>query len=115
MNIKKIIIGIILCAIGQIFSFSQLQLSTKLGWDKKYLWLILLSSIPVTWIYVKSVKFVVDGFNGLLWPSRLLGFGVGIIIFTIMSYLIFKEPFTLKNMICLSLAFLIILTQLLMK
>ena len=93
----------------------QLQASVKFGWDKKYMWVLLLFSFPISWIYIKSVHFFIDGFDGLIWPSRLLGFGVGIIVFTLMSYLLFKEPFTLKNILCLSLAAIIILIQLYMK
>jgi len=115
MNIKNILIGIILCTFGQIASFMQLQASVKFGWDKKYILILLICSVPISWIYIKSVHFFIDGFDGLIWPSRLLGFGVGIIVFTTMSYFIFKEPFTLKNSLCLSLAAIIILIQLYMK
>jgi hypothetical protein len=115
MNIPKIIIGLILCTIGQIFSFMQLQASVKFGWDKRYMYLLLLVSVPISWIYIKSVNYFINGFDGLIWPSRILGFGVGIIVFTTMSYFIFKEPFTLKNGLSLLLAFVIILVQLYMK
>ena len=96
-------------------TFCQLQLSYKFGWDKKYIVLILLSSIPATFIYMKTIKYFIDGFDGLIWPSRLIGFGVGMFVFTLMSLIVFKEPLTLKTIISLILAILIILTQLLMK
>lgn len=115
MNIKDVVIGIGLCTIGQLCSFMQLQASVKFGWDKKYMLILLICSVPISWLYIKSVHFFIDGFDGMIWPSRLLGFGVGIIVFTTMSYFIFKEPLTLKNSLCLSLAAIILLIQLYMK
>jgi hypothetical protein len=40
-----------------------------------------------------------------MWPSRLIGFGIGVIVFTIMSYYMFKEPITPKTLTCLGLGF----------
>ena len=64
---------------------------------------------------MQSIQRLIDGFEGEMWPSRLIGFGVGVTIFTVMSYLLFKEPLTLKTLICLGLGTLIILIQLFWK
>ena len=58
---------------------------------------------------------MVAHFDGQLWPSRLLGFATGAIVFTIMSWMWFKEPLTLKTLICLGLALAIMGIQLFMK
>lgn len=107
--------GIFLGAISQIGSFLQLQGSIKYNWHEKYMWLIIVIGIPLTWISVKSANYLVQGFNGELWPGRLIGFGVGIIIFALLSHILFKEPLTLKTIICLILGFAIILIQILWK
>jgi multidrug transporter EmrE-like cation transporter len=57
----------------------------------------------------------VEAYNGEIWPSRLIGFGIGIIVFSLMSYFLFKEPFTAKTVVCLFLAVLIILVQVFWK
>ena len=90
--------------LGQIFSFMQLQGSIKYGWFQKYPILILLSSIPAAWFYINSVANLVAAFDGQLWPSRLIGFGIGIIVFVSLSILLFKEPMTAKTLVCLGLA-----------
>ena len=90
--------------LGQIFSFMQLQGSVKYGWFVKYPILILLSSIPAAWFYIKSVEHLVTAFDGQLWPSRLIGFGIGIIVFVSLSVILFKEPMTAKTLVCLGLA-----------
>lgn len=100
---------------GQIGSFLQLQGAIKYGWYEKYLWLILLSSVPISYLYIKAVNLYVDGFGGQIWPSRLIGFALGIMVFTIMSSILFKEHITLKTSICLILALTIVGVQLFWK
>ena len=65
--------------------------------------------------YIQSVNNFIQGFGGQIWPSRLIGFGVGVIVFTTLSHYIFKEPLDLKNAICLFLGFTIVLVQLFVK
>jgi multidrug transporter EmrE-like cation transporter len=62
-----------------------------------------------------SVNNFIQGFGGQIWPSRLVGFGVGVIVFTLMSHFLFKEQLDLKNGICLGLGLTIILVQLFVK
>jgi len=115
MDYQKILLGMLFGAIGQMGTFVQLQASYKYGWLEKYYWIVLLVSVPLGYFYIKSVGYFIQGFGGEIWPSRLLGFAVGIIVFTFMSYLLFKEPLNLKNTLCLGLGFLIILVQLFIK
>ena len=115
MNYGKLITGIIYGFLGQIFSFLQLQGAIKYNWHEKYMIIILGSSVPITWLYIKSVRFLVDGFNGQIWPSRLIGFSIGIVVFTLFSSILFKEDITLKTTICLILGVIILMVQLLMK
>lgn len=101
---NKLLLGILYGLVGQVLSFFQLQGSIKFGWYEKYPLVILLSGIPAMWFFVKSVECFVSEFNGELWPSRLIGFGIGIITFVILSWFLFKEPITIKTFLCLILA-----------
>jgi multidrug transporter EmrE-like cation transporter len=74
-----------------------------------------LMGIPLSLLYIQSVKHLVLHFEGQLWPSRLLGFAIGAIVFTAMSWMWFKEPLTLKTLVCLGLAVCIMLIQLFWK
>ena len=111
----NIIYGILFGLLGQIGSFMQLQGAMKLGWYPKYFWPVLLMSVPLSWFYIKSVEYFVTAFNGQLWPSRLIGFGLGIFVFSIMSHYLFKEPFTPKTIVCIGLGLTIIALQILWK
>ena len=101
---NKLLLGALYGVVGQVMSFMQLQGSIKYNWFAKYPVLVLLSSIPSAWFYIKSVESLVIWGDGQLWPSRLIGFGIGIIVFVTMSMLLFKEPITLKTLVCLALA-----------
>ena len=111
----NIIYGILFGLLGQIGSYLQLQGAMKLGWFPKYFWPVLLMSVPLSWFYIKSVEYFVTAFDGQLWPSRLIGFGLGIIVFSIMSHYLFKEPFTPKTLVCIGLGLTIIGIQILWK
>lgn len=115
MQNLHLIYGFIFGTLGQICYFLQLQGSAKWGWYDKYPYLILLSSIPAAWFTIQSVNNFINYFDGTLWPSRLLGFSIGIMVFTIMSYTLFKEPFTPKVVISMILSAMIMAVQIFMK
>jgi hypothetical protein len=112
---NRLLQGIFYGIFGQLLSFLQLQGSIKYGWFQKYPILVLLSALPSTWLYIKSVEHLVAWGDGQLWPSRLIGFGIGIIVFVTLSMILFKEPLTLKTLTCLMLAASILLVQIFWK
>ena len=112
MDILK---GIMYGFIAQVITFIQLQGNVKYNWYQKYPILVLGAAIPISWLFIKSVEHLVIAYNGEIWPSRLIGFAIGIITFVWMSYFLFKEPITLKTLICLGLGTLIILVQIFWK
>lgn len=101
---NKLFLGFITGLLAQIITFLQLQGGIKYSWFEKYPIATLTASIPISWLYLKSVGYFVDSFNGEIWPSRLIGFGIGIIVFALMSYYLFNEAISLKTFICLILA-----------
>jgi multidrug transporter EmrE-like cation transporter len=62
-----------------------------------------------------SVKNLILAFNGELWPSRLIGFVIGVFVYTIMSIYMFDEPLKTKTLVCLGLAGVILCIQLFWK
>lgn len=108
---NNLFFGVLYGLFGQIGSFLQLQGNVKYGWYEKHPYILLLMSIPISWLYIQSVKSLVLYFGGEIWQSRFIGFGIGIIVFSIMSSLLFKEPFTIKTLISILLAIIIILIQ----
>jgi hypothetical protein len=115
MVMLNLVYGVLYGIIGQILSFIQLQGGVKWGWTDKFGWALMLLGLPISWAFMKSVQNFILAFHGEQWPSRLLGFGIGVIIFSILSWILFKEGITLKTSICLFLALCIILVQILWK
>jgi len=101
--------------VAQIITFVQLQGNIKWGLLSKYPILTLLTSIPMAYLFMKSVEHFVVAYNGEIWPSRLIGFAIGIIVFALMSFLMFKEPITSKTLVCLVLSCCILGVQIFWK
>ena len=112
MNLIK---GILFGFVAQIFTFFQLQGQFKYEWAKNNTFLMACMGIPISLLFIYSVRYFTLAYDGQIWPSRLIGFGIGVIVFTGMSHFLFKEPITLKTLICLSLGIAIILIQLFWK
>jgi hypothetical protein len=64
---------------------------------------------------MESVKNIYLWSDGQLWPGRIIGFSIGILVFTIMSILLFGEGINSKTGICLFLSILILLIQIFWK
>ena len=114
-DLGKLFWGIIVGILAQVLTFFQLQGQLKYEFLKDNYWLTLLIGIPISMCFMFSVKNLVLSFNGEMWPSRLIGFSIGAIVFSLLSYFIFNEPINLKTGICLGLALLILIIQLFWK
>ena len=55
------------------------------------------------------------GFDGMLWPTRFVGFGAGIIVYAFLVSYVFNEGINLKTFISLLLATALICIQVLWK
>lgn len=106
----RIFYALLLATIAQIISFVQLQGQLIWKFPKENPYVMMLLGLPISLIFIKTTKIFNQHFDAN-WPGRLIGFGLGIIIFTIMSWLIFREVPTAKTIVCLVLAFTIVLLQ----
>ena len=112
---EKLFLGIVFGIMAQVLTFFQLQGQVKYEWFKNNYFLVLLMGIPISALFMYSVKNMVLAYGGEMWPSRLIGFSLGTIIFSYFSITLFGEPLTLKTIICLVLSVLILTVQLFMK
>ena len=53
--------------------------------------------------------------DGLLWPIRFIGFGIGMMIYSVMVSYFFNEGFSLKTITSLLLAVILIIIQVFWK
>ena len=101
INYITLLIGIVFGFLAQIATFFQLQGSLRYEWFKNNYWFAVLMGIPISMLFMESVKQMVTAYGGQLWPSRLIGFSIGAIVFTWLSWWLFKEPVTMKTMVSL--------------
>jgi len=70
---------------------------------------------PISLILIYASRYVVTGFDGLLWPGRLVGFASGMFIMAILTYLHMGEEINMKTGVTLILALAITLIQVFWK
>ena len=100
---------------SQAFTFYQLQGHLWNNWIKRNPFLMSVMGIPIGYLVILASREMVELYNGHTWPNRIIGFSVGVMVFTVMAWLILKEPLNLKTLICLFLSCVILLIQLFWK
>ena len=108
---KEILATIIILFLANIVIWFQLNAQVKWDWFKDNYWLMSLLGVPISYALMYSTKYGYTGF-GELWPIRLMGFAVGMVIFPFITYMVLGEGITLKTGISLILAAAIMLLQL---
>ena len=111
----SLLYGILWGILGQIGVFLQLQGTMKFAFMKDNLWLVLLMGLPISWFFLKSVQNLVEWGGGQLWPSRIIGFSIGIVVFGVMSNLVFGEGLNTKTTVCVVLSLIVVLIQVFWK
>ena len=114
MNIN-ILYGVLFFSLAHIGAFLQLNGQFKWDWFAKNEWVIAACGFILSFFYIWGTKYTVAGTDGLLWPARFIGFGVGVIIYAMMVSWLFGEDFTTKTIISLILSIILISVQVLWK
>ena len=92
------------------------QLNSQLVWDwakgTKSMWIMSLLGVPISLLFWYATKIGYEGF-GNLWAVRFMGFATSMLTFPVMTYLYLGEAITLKTIITILLAIIIMILQLL--
>lgn len=112
MKNKKMITFISIFVLAQILIWFQTYGQFKWEWLGKHTWFLLLSGIPITYLWLVGTRVGMDVFDGKAWPLRFVGFCSGIIVFAFLSKMVLGEDITYKTMVSLVLCLVIILIQL---
>jgi len=116
MNHKQLFIGIALFLVAQSLAWFQTNGQFISTWVKDHPILISgLMGIPVGASYIYGTTFIVDYFNGELWPARIVAFATGIFSFYILTLIFMKEGINVKTGTILILASMIIILQVFWK
>jgi len=108
---NKVVTFILIFILAQTLIWFQTYGQYKWEWLSKYTWLLVISAMPITYLWIVGTKVGMEVFNGKSWPLRFVGFCTGIIVFAILSRFVLGETMTTKTIISLGLCCLIILIQ----
>jgi len=113
---RDLIYGMLLFLAGQTLIWFQTNLQFINTWAKENtLAMASIFSIPISYMFIKATAFVVDHFDGLLWPGRLIGFSMGMVSFALLSYVFMGEGITAKTAVSLVLALILVCVQVFWK
>jgi len=115
MNITPLLSGIFFFLVAHVIVFFQLNGQFKWDWFKEHEWIMALIGIPISYLYLWGTKYTVQGLDGLLWPTRFVGFGVGMVIYALGVSYFFNEGINAKTTISLLLSIILIFIQVLWK
>jgi|TARA_B110000977_G_C10877567_1_gene416162 hypothetical protein len=108
--VNKLLVAIGLSVVGHIIAF--FHMNGQFRWEfMKSQWWIVLAGLPISYLFYYSTRFSYEHF-GYVWNIRLIGFGLGNLIFALMTWGLLNEIPNTKTFICLGLALMIILLQL---
>ena len=107
---KDIVWCITIAIFLHIIIWYQLNGQLIWKWFKDNYLLMSLLGIPISYGWMKFTEIGYEGF-GELWPVRFIGFATGMLSFPIMTWLYLGETITLKTLISILLATVIMIVQ----
>ena len=115
MDYKNILYGALLFVVGQAIFWMQINSPIIWNLSKSTKWSLIFLGVPLTWLFMEGTRLLVTGFGGSFWPGRFISFAMGILVFTVFTYLFRGEGITIKTAISLLLAVGIVCIQLFWK
>jgi hypothetical protein len=109
---KDILMCMVIYGIGNLVVWFQLNGQFKWDFWKDNIVVVGLMGIPISIAFFYATKLSYTGFDGLLWPGRLVAFGISMVSFTFCTWYFLGEVMTLRSIASMILAFVIILLQL---
>ena len=115
MNIKYLIYGFLLFMGAQLVAWVQVY--GILIWPKlkANMWVVYILAPIIAFFYIHGTRHIVAFYDGVVWPSRLIAFSAGILVFSILTAIFMKEGINLKTAVSIVLCIAILLIQILWK
>lgn len=115
LKLGDLALGILYFTIGHILVWYQLNGQFLWKWFRDNEWVVATTGIVISFFFIWGTKHTVAAMDGLLWPARFVGFGLGMIQYAIFVQYYFSESIGAKTAVSLVLAFLLICIQIFWK
>ena len=113
---RILLLGLLYMLGGQILIWYQTNGQFIWKWaDRNPVWMAIIFSFPISYLFIYATKYIVMYSEGALWPGRLIGFGIGVTSFAILTYLHMGEGLTTKTIVSLILSVAIVSIQIFWK
>lgn len=107
--------GIGVFILAHIATWFQLNGQFFSEWFKKNTFILALFGIPISYLYIYGTKYCYEGFGGIIWPGRFIGFAVGMVVFALFASTVMNEGITMKTGVSLLLATALVAVQIFWK
>lgn len=105
------LIGCLFILIGQSITYFQNNGQfIWSNWRNHTISYAFLLSVPATLMFVLGSKYLYNSMQSF-WSIKIIGFSIGILTYYVFTHFCTNEVITTKNLLCLGLAFIIILIQ----
>ena len=108
-------LGLLYFFIGQIVVWFTTNAQFFSKWASEKPIIMTMIAAPVTYLFILGTKYCALHFNGMLWPGRFIGFAMGMVAFTMLTYWVMEEPVNAKTFISLALATALVCIQIFWK
>ena len=115
INLSKLIQGSLLFLLGQTLVWYQINGQFISTWMKQHPIAVSFLGIPISYVYIYATEYLVEAFDGELWPQRLIGFAMGMFAFSFLTWFHLNQAITLKTAVTLALATAIVVIQIVWK
>ena len=113
---NKLLIGFLLFFLGQAAIWFQTNGQFVWPWFKRNPIVVsLVMGTSISYVLIFATRFMVEHYDGLLWPGRFIAFGTGIMTFTFLTWYFMGEGITAKTMFSLIIACSLIAIQIFWK
>jgi hypothetical protein len=115
MDPKLLTLGFIYFVVSATAIWFQTHAQFFNEWSKDNAILVAIPGFVISYWSIKATENIAEAYDGAVWPARLIGFGIGIILFSILTWVILGEKIEIKSAVCVLLAFCILIIQLFWK
>ena len=115
MDPKLLTLGFIYFVVSATAIWFQTHAQFFNEWSKDNAVLVAIPGFVISYWSIKATENLAEAYDGAVWPARLIGFGIGIILFSILTWIILGEKIEIKSAVCVLLAFCILIIQLFWK
>jgi hypothetical protein len=112
----KLVYGAILFTLAQVLVWFQSNGQFLWPWFKRNpLILSMIGGTIISYVLILATRLIAEHYYGMIWPGRFIGFAIGMLIFSYLTWQFMDEGINTKTMVSIFLSFILICVQIFWK